>query len=104
MYTNIIHNDDICNYFLKNQQFIFNSLGNCRECRLYGPHLCWCGFLISLRKKIEAIVRKTHFEEFKAAHTGESHFFLKKNDFCCFLRSGLRSTKTFSIVEGFRPV
>ena len=34
MYTNIIHNDDICNYFLKNQQFIFNSLGNCRECRL----------------------------------------------------------------------
>ena len=33
MYTNIIHNDDICNYFLKNQQFIFNSLGNCRECR-----------------------------------------------------------------------
>ena len=35
MYTNIIHNDDICNYFLKNQQFIFNSLGNCRECRLY---------------------------------------------------------------------
>ena len=36
MYTNIIHNDDICNYFLKNQQFIFNSLGNCRECREYG--------------------------------------------------------------------
>lgn len=35
MYTNIIHNDDICNYFLKNQQFIFNSLGNCRECRWY---------------------------------------------------------------------
>ena len=35
MYTNIIHNDDICNYFLKNQQFIFNSLGNCRECRIY---------------------------------------------------------------------
>ena len=35
MYTNIIHNDDICNYFLKNQQFIFNSLGNCRECRVY---------------------------------------------------------------------
>ena len=34
MYTNIIHNDDICNYFLKNQQFIFNSLGNCRECRV----------------------------------------------------------------------
>ena len=34
MYTNIIHNDDICNYFLKNQQFIFNSLGNCRECRM----------------------------------------------------------------------
>ena len=34
MYTNIIHNDDICNYFLKNQQFIFNSLGNCRECRI----------------------------------------------------------------------
>ena len=34
MYTNIIHNDDICNYFLKNQQFIFKSLGNCRECRL----------------------------------------------------------------------
>lgn len=33
MNTNIIHNDDICNYFLKNQQFIFNSLGNCRECR-----------------------------------------------------------------------
>ena len=33
MYTNIIHNDDICNYFLKNQQFIFKSLGNCRECR-----------------------------------------------------------------------
>ena len=33
-----------------------------------------------------------------------SHFFLKKKDFCCFLRSGLRSTKTFSIVEGFRPV
>lgn len=56
------------------------------------------------KKKIEAIVRKTHFEEFKAAHTGESHFFLKKNDFCCFLRSGLRSTKTFSIVEGFKPV
>ena len=28
----------------------------------------------------------------------------KKNDFCCFLRSGLRSTKTFSIVEGFKPV
>ena len=36
MYTNIIHNDDICNYFLKNQQFIFNSLGNCRECRFNG--------------------------------------------------------------------
>ena len=36
MYTNIIHNDDICNYFLKNQQFIFNSLGNCRECRTNG--------------------------------------------------------------------
>ena len=36
MYTNIIHNDDICNYFLKNQQFIFNSLGNCRECRTHG--------------------------------------------------------------------
>ena len=36
MYTNIIHNDDICNYFLKNQQFIFNSLGNCRECRMNG--------------------------------------------------------------------
>ena len=35
MYTNIIHNDDICNYFLKNQQFIFNSLGNCRECRMH---------------------------------------------------------------------
>ena len=35
MYTNIIHNDDICNYFLKNKQFIFNSLGNCRECRIY---------------------------------------------------------------------
>lgn len=34
MNTNIIHNDDICNYFLKNQQFIFNSLGNCRECRV----------------------------------------------------------------------
>ena len=33
-----------------------------------------------------------------------SHFFLKKKDFCCFLRSGLRSTKTFSIVEEFRPV
>ena len=33
MYTNITHNDDICNYFLKNQQFIFKSLGNCRECR-----------------------------------------------------------------------
>ena len=38
MYTNIIHNDDICNYFLKNQQFIFNSLGNCRECRLEPHH------------------------------------------------------------------
>ena len=37
MYTNIIHNDDICNYFLKNQQFIFNSLGNCREYRLFAP-------------------------------------------------------------------
>ena len=35
MYTNIIHNDDICNYSLKNKQIIFNSLGNCRECRLY---------------------------------------------------------------------
>ena len=33
-----------------------------------------------------------------------SHFFLKKKDFCCFLRSGLRSTKTFSMVEGFKPV
>ena len=41
MYTNIIHNDDICNYFLKNQQFIFNSLGNCRECRMYGKNLCF---------------------------------------------------------------
>ena len=39
MYTNIIHNDDICNYFLKNQQFIFNSLGNCRECRIHGKTL-----------------------------------------------------------------
>ena len=35
MYTNIIHNDDICNYSLKNKQIIFNSLGNCRECRVY---------------------------------------------------------------------
>ena len=34
MYTNIIHNDDICNYSLKNKQIIFNSLGNCRECRM----------------------------------------------------------------------
>ena len=39
MYTNIIHNDDICNYFLKNQQFIFNSLGNCRECRNQGAKI-----------------------------------------------------------------
>ena len=39
MYTNIIHNDDICNYFLKNQQFIFNSLGNCRECRIQAFNL-----------------------------------------------------------------
>ena len=36
MYTNIIHNDDICNYSLKNKQIIFNSLGNCRECRMKG--------------------------------------------------------------------
>ena len=44
MYTNIIHNDDICNYSLKNKQIIFNSLGNCRECRF----LSQTGNMISL--------------------------------------------------------
>ena len=48
MYTNIIHNDDICNYFLKNQQFIFNSLGNCREYRF----LC---LLASSRRPFRAL-------------------------------------------------
>ena len=47
MYTNIIHNDDICNYFLKNQQFIFNSLGNCRECRIHN-YECGSPELISI--------------------------------------------------------
>lgn len=34
MYTKIIHNDDNRNYFLKNQQIKFGSLGIWRECRL----------------------------------------------------------------------
>ena len=56
MYTNIIHNDDICNYFLKNQQFIFNSLGNCRECRLEGI-LPW------YITRVRALKDKTSLEE-----------------------------------------
>ena len=63
MYTNIIHNDDICNYFLKNQQFIFNSLGNCRECRLHRhPHsnetvICLSGKLVEIIYEEEDIAK-----------------------------------------------
>ena len=31
----IVYNDGNCNYFLKNQQIIFGSLGIWRECRYY---------------------------------------------------------------------
>ena len=52
MYTNIIHNDDICNYFLKNQQFIFNSLGNCRECRIkVKDQKYFIGSLVTIRRQ-----------------------------------------------------
>ena len=71
MYTNIIHNDDICNYFLKNQQFIFNSLGNCRECRLYAlfrlpkaRHVAkafmWLGIVVSVLTGVLLIVSAIH--------------------------------------------
>ena len=82
MYTNIIHNDDICNYFLKNQQFIFNSLGNCRECRMKTwrislwadrqanliPASFYKNFLWPLREFIYVNLSECHFHRVKSLY------------------------------------
>ena len=78
MYTNIIHNDDICNYFLKNQQFIFNSLGNCRECRLHNRVERVCARQGISAEEAEKLIskkdrrRQEYYNFFTFAHWGEA--------------------------------
>ena len=86
MYTNIIHNDDICNYFLKNQQFIFNSLGNCRECRLNGViHNPNKRLKVSICKDIFYVDRQWHsdsgFQQLVLAYNGKARTFRDRRKF-----------------------